>query len=85
VRHWAENGEHRELLDGALTGAGLVRPETLASRLAGGDPRRPLEEMEGALHELVAFALVAASTRLPRSAERDLSRRVHERLRRSPA
>jgi hypothetical protein len=85
VRHWVESGEHRELLDGALSGEGLIRAEPLAEQLAGIDPRRPLQEMEGALHELVSFTLVAASTRLPRNAERELSRRVHERLRRVPA
>ena len=85
VRRWIEGSEHQELLDGAVGGDGLLRPEELVEHLGGADPRRRTSELAGALHELVAFALVAASTRLPRDDERRLSSRVGEHLGRVPA
>lgn len=68
------------MLAHALGGDGLLRADALVAHLAGGDRRRRRDEVEGALHELVAFALVAASTRLPRAAERELADGVHRLL-----
>lgn len=76
VRDWV-NGDTEGLLREALGGDGLVRADAMVPHLAGSDRRRQVDAAEGALHELVAFALVAASTRLPRREERELARRVH--------
>lgn len=86
VREWVDTGEngdapHDGLLLDALGGDGLIRADALVAHLNGADRRRRRDDVEGALHELVAFALVAASTRLPRAAERQLAETVHRLLR----
>lgn len=86
VRDWVDAGEdgeapHDGLLLDALGGDGLIRSGALVAHLEGADRRRRRDDVEGALHELVAFALVAASTRLPRAEERRLAETVHRLLR----
>lgn len=88
VREWVDGGGDGGesagdgLLPEALGGDGLIRADALVPRLDGTDRRRRRDEVEGALHELVAFALVAASTRLPRAEERALADKVHRLLHR---
>lgn len=78
---WVLEDADRSVLAEALNGDGLLSPEPLAAslRVAGG--RHHQEDLAGTLHELTTFALFSASLPLPREEERDLARRVQQRLR----
>jgi hypothetical protein len=78
---WIAAGGFREYLAGALDERGMVDPAHVAQLLEQLKVRDRVEVVEHALHEMISFALFAASLSLPREKERELSRRVQERLR----
>jgi hypothetical protein len=59
---------------------GDIPIDATLERLTALDLERPLEELHRAAHELVSFAMFAASPNLPREAERNLSKWVNQRI-----
>ncbi len=59
---------------------GDIPVDATLARLTALDLERPLEELHRASHELVSFAMFAASPNLPREAERNLSKWVNQRI-----
>jgi hypothetical protein len=68
-------------LGGTLDTGGLIVPALLAKKLTGSFTRHRMESLYHALRSLASFALFTANLRLSRDRERELSRRVHSRLR----
>ena len=77
---WIGEDPDRELLRASLNGDGLLDPAGIAQALSPTVSDVQVEAARQTLHEFTAFALFTASLWLPREVERDLSQRVHERL-----
>jgi hypothetical protein len=80
LERWVETSPYREQLQGVLTPTLTLDVERVATNLGALSVRDARDLVEQALHELVSFALFAASLSLPRDEERNLSKRVQERL-----
>jgi hypothetical protein len=80
LERWVEGGHHREELHGVLTPKLTLDVDRIATNMAALRVRDAEDLVRQALHELVSFALFAASLSLPRDEERALSKRVQERL-----
>jgi len=81
LQAWVLEDSEREVLAQSLNGDGLLSPEPLAASLRTAGTRHHQEALADALHELTTFALFSASLPLPRAEERELARRVQQRLR----
>lgn len=81
LRAWVLEDDERQVLAQALNGDGLLSSEPLAASLRTAGTRHHREALEDTLHELTTFALFSASLPLPRGEERELARRVQQRLR----
>jgi hypothetical protein len=57
-----------------------ISPQATLRRLHELAEERPIESLHRAAHELVSFAMFAASPKLPREAERALSKWVNQRM-----
>jgi hypothetical protein len=75
-----DSSEATEPLRGSLDERGLVNPAELVASLGETLSEMRLDNVRQALQDLAAYALFTASLHLPRDAERELSRRVNERL-----
>jgi Domain of unknown function (DUF4388) len=80
VAAWIADDADRELLRTALDGDGLIDPTAIAEALVEPTADQQLDAARSTLTELTAYALCTASLWLPREVERDLARRVNERL-----
>jgi hypothetical protein len=83
--HWTLNAWVRDsalsrYFEGALRADGTIDAARAINRLIAQNDERPLESLQQALHELAAFAMISASSALPREAERTLSRLVNQKL-----
>jgi hypothetical protein len=77
---WVAEDPDRELVRAGLNGDGLLDAAAIAEALSPNASDPQVEAARQTLHELTAYALFTASLWLPREVERDLSRRVNERL-----
>ncbi len=80
LREKMDENEHRAELRGIVGQDGDVDAESISSWLRDLEVRDRVEVVGHALHELASFALFNASLSLPRSEERELTRKVNAHL-----
>ncbi|MGB0678800.1 MAG: DUF4388 domain-containing protein, partial [Polyangiales bacterium] len=78
---WMQDSGYTPYFGPELGQDGTIDAERVVQSLAQSGHEAPIEALHQALHELVAFALFAASSSLPREQERELARDVSRRLR----
>lgn len=82
---WIRDTPIEKVFGQALQDTGEVSTQEVVRQLRTLSTDRPLEELVQAAHELIAFAMFAASPTLPRDAERALSKWVNQRMSRIAA
>lgn len=82
---WVRDTPLEKVFGQSLRATGEVSVEEVVRRLRSSSAARPVEELAEAAHELISFAMFAASPTLPRDAERALSKWVNQRMSRIAA
>lgn len=77
---WMQGSGYGPYFGDGVEEDGSIDPHRVADAMRGVDHAHPVEALHQALHELVAFALFAATTTLPRDQELVLARDVNRRL-----
>lgn len=77
---WVRDTPLEKVFGQTLHATGEVSAEEVVRRLRASPTAQPIEELADAAHELISFAMFAASPTLPRDAERALSKWVNQRM-----
>lgn len=77
---WIRDSPLSQVFGRGLQANGELSVQQVMVRLEALAEERPLARLHQAIHELISFAMFAASPRLPRESERSLSKWVNQRL-----
>jgi hypothetical protein len=80
LQAWIRDTEIGRYFDAAIKLDGDISTDATLRQLSELRVQRPIEELHGAAHELVSFAMFCVAPSLPRDAERALSKWVNQRL-----